>query len=254
MVLQWTLLEAAFARWGGAGGRRPRGSCGAHATSGRERGQTCTTPRSRPASAGCTARAASTPRRWRSRARSPRRCYDVGAGEWAAWLDADLGWALLESGDGRLRSRCSPAARTRRRRSPPPTPAPAAQPAGVGPGVPRGIRSGAGGPWPRRGRAGRGRGPGGPGLAVRGPRLRRRGPRAARARRCRRGRGARRPLRGRRRRPAGARSPRRRAGRRPRPRRPGDDAAAHEALTHALGIAEATGLPAIAQDARAALS
>jgi class 3 adenylate cyclase/tetratricopeptide (TPR) repeat protein len=25
--------------------------------------------------------------------------HDFGAGEWAAWLDADLGWALLESGD-----------------------------------------------------------------------------------------------------------------------------------------------------------
>ena len=81
------------------GGTRPRLGFSAPATSAASAGRPCTTPRSPRASAGCTGAVGSTTRRWRSRGEVAEATYDVGAGEWAAWLDADLGWALLESGD-----------------------------------------------------------------------------------------------------------------------------------------------------------
>jgi class 3 adenylate cyclase/tetratricopeptide (TPR) repeat protein len=99
MVLQWTLLEAAFAplgrgRWEEAATRLQRAR-----DIGRERGQTV---HDAPFAAGLT---------WLHRSRGDfgeaielarevaETTYDVGAGEWAAWLDAELGWTLLESGD-----------------------------------------------------------------------------------------------------------------------------------------------------------
>ncbi|HEV7460472.1 MAG TPA: AAA family ATPase, partial [Solirubrobacteraceae bacterium] len=99
MVLQWTLLEAAFVplgagRWDEAAARL------AHARDvGRERGQKV---HDAPFAAGLC---------WLHRSRGDygeaielarevaETTYELGAGEWAAWLDADLGWALLESGD-----------------------------------------------------------------------------------------------------------------------------------------------------------
>jgi class 3 adenylate cyclase/tetratricopeptide (TPR) repeat protein len=99
MVLQWTLLEAAFAplgagRWDEAATRLARAR-----DVGRERGQTV---HDAPFAAGLC---------WMHRSRGDygeaielarevaETTYNVGAGEWAAWLDAELGWALLESGD-----------------------------------------------------------------------------------------------------------------------------------------------------------
>ena len=99
LVLQWALLEAAFVplaagRWDEAGTRFERAR-----DVGRERGQTV---HDAPFAAGLC---------WLHRSRGDydeavalardvaETTYGFGAGEWAAWLDADLGWALLESGD-----------------------------------------------------------------------------------------------------------------------------------------------------------
>ncbi len=99
IMLQWVLLEAAFAplgagRWDEAATQLQRAR-----DIGRERGQTV---HDAPFAAGLC---------WLHRSRGEydeavavarevaEATYDVGAGEWAAWLDADLGWALLESGD-----------------------------------------------------------------------------------------------------------------------------------------------------------
>jgi class 3 adenylate cyclase/tetratricopeptide (TPR) repeat protein len=99
MVLQWTLLEAAYVplgrgRWEEAATLLQRAR-----DISRERGQTV---HDAPFAAGLC---------WLHRSRGDyaeavavarevaAAMHDVGAGEWAAWLDADLGWALLESGD-----------------------------------------------------------------------------------------------------------------------------------------------------------
>ena len=99
LVLQWTLLEAAFVplaagRWDEAAARFERAR-----DVGRERGQTV---HDAPFAAGLC---------WLHRSRGDydeavalarevaETTYGFGAGEWAAWLDAELGWALLESGD-----------------------------------------------------------------------------------------------------------------------------------------------------------
>jgi class 3 adenylate cyclase/tetratricopeptide (TPR) repeat protein len=99
LVLQWALLEGAYAPLGAGDWEEAATRLQRARAIGRERGQTvhdalfaaglCWLHRSRGEynEAVAVARPAA------------EATYEVGAGEWAAWLDADLGWALLESGD-----------------------------------------------------------------------------------------------------------------------------------------------------------
>ena len=256
IMLQWVLLEAAFAplgagRWDEAAAQLQRAR-----DIGRERGQTV---HDAPFAAGLC---------WLHRSQGEygeavsvarevvEATHDIGAGEWAAWLEADLGWALLESGDAagaakvldrgaqaaeaiaapNPRARCTSllawahsslgdldAARSALAR------------ADAALGV---VEVPDGRAWLFGGHA-----------YVAAARTRLALGDAAGAEAL----------------VAPLRAPAEDAGWREvaaasalvvglARAAAGDDAAAHEALTHALGIAEATGLPAIAQDARAALS
>lgn len=99
MVLQWTLLEAAYVPLGRGHWEEAATLLRRARDISRERGQTL---HDAPFAAGLC---------WLHRSRGEyaeavavarevaEAMHDAGAGEWAAWLDADLGWALLESGD-----------------------------------------------------------------------------------------------------------------------------------------------------------
>ena len=256
IMLQWVLLEAAFAplgagRWDEAVAQLQRAR-----DIGRERGQTV---HDAPFAAGLC---------WLHRSRGEygeavaiarevaETTYDVGAGEWAAWLDADLGWALLESGDPtdavevlargaqaaeavaapNPRARCtSLLAWAHASRGDLEATRAALEQAEASLSI---VEVPAGGAWLYGGHA-----------YVAAARARLALGDAAGAEAL----------------VAPLRAPAEDAGWREvaaasalvvglARAASGDDAAAHEALTHALGMAEATGLPAIAQDARAALS